>query len=214
MGENSQMSPADIAALTGNNGMNGGSWIWFLLIFVLLGWGGYGGGRGAAPNPMPVNVATQTDVQNAINNQTINNGLNQIALSSADNNYQTAQLVNAQTTALQQQNYANQINALQGFNSVNQTLQGGFNGVSQQLSAQTNALQMQLNQLGYQMDQCCCSVKTQMLQDRLDDRNRQVVELQNDLSNMRQTQTLLGTSGRYVAWAGTGSQASATVVSS
>lgn len=143
--DNSMMSPADIAALT-NNGMNGeGSWIWFLLIFVLLGWGGgYGGNRGPG---FPPNVATSNDVQTAINNQTINSGLNNIALSSANNNYETAQLISAQTNALTQQNYANQINAIQGFNNI-----------SAQIANQTSTLSNAISQLGYQMDQCCCEI--------------------------------------------------------
>ena len=118
-----------------------------------------GGGWNRNPGPaVPPNVATVTDVQSMINNQTVNTGLNNIALATADNNYQTAQLINGQTNILQQQNYANQINAVQGFNSVNQTLQGGFDGVSQQLQNQTNQLAMQISQLGYQMDQCLTEI--------------------------------------------------------
>lgn len=196
--DNSGLTPADIAALQ-NNGMNGneGSWIQFLLIFVLLGWGG---GMNRGPAPMPTNVATQTDVQNAINNQTVNNGLQQIALSSANNNYETAQLIGAQTNALTQQNYSNQINAIQGFNNI-----------STQLMNQTNTLASKLDQLGYQMENCCCSIKTQMLNDRLEDRNRQLLAAQNALSNANQTQQILGNLGRFVAWAGNGTQTTGVV---
>lgn len=39
MDGNNSMTPADIAALT-NNGMgDGNSWVWFLLIVLVLGWG-------------------------------------------------------------------------------------------------------------------------------------------------------------------------------
>lgn len=207
MGENSTMSPADIAALT-NNGMgNEGSWIWFLLIFVLLGWGGGYGNRGAAPGPaVPPNVATQTDVQNAINNQSVNNGIQQLLLSSANNNYETAQLISQQTNALTQQNYNNQINAIQGFNNATSSMTAGFNNVTNQIMNQTNALANRLDQLGYQMENCCCSIKTQMLNDRLDDRNRELSVAQNALNNANQTQTILANLGRFVAWEGTGSQ--------
>lgn len=194
--DGNSFSPADLAAVT-NNGMNGeGSWIWFLLIFVLLGWGGGYGNRGGAGPMIPNDIATQSGVQAAVNNQAINEGLNNIALSSANNNYETAQLINAQTNAFMQQNNTNQINMVQGFNNI-----------SNQLMNQTNQLGSKLDQLGYQMDQCCCSVKTQMLQDRLDDRNRQLVEAQNALNNAQQTQTILGNLGRFVAWAGSGSAA-------
>ena len=106
----------------------GSDWLGaFLIIAVLFGgFGGFGfGGRAE-------NVATQEYVQSAINNQTTQNGIRDVLLSSANNNYETAQLINAQTNALQQQNYANQINVVQGFNALSQAI----------------------SQLGYQMDQC------------------------------------------------------------
>lgn len=202
MGENTSMSPADIAALQNGN-MGEGSWVWFLLIFILLGWGGYGNRGNGGPAPMPVNVATQSDVNNAINNQSINSQLQQTLLSSANNNYETAQLVNGQTNALMQQNYANQINAIQGFNNV-----------SNQIMNQTNQLSSKLDQLGFQMENCCCSIKTQMLQDRLADRDRQLLNTQNQLDNARQSQYILGTTGRYVAWAGSGTQTTGVVTAS
>lgn len=105
----------------------GSDWLGaFLIIAVLFGgFGGFGfGGR--------ENVATTEYVQSAINNQSTQSGLRDILLSSANNNYETAQLINAQTNALQQQNYANQINVVQGF----------------------NALQQAISALGYQMDSC------------------------------------------------------------
>lgn len=189
-------SLSDIASLLNgrNDGFGGDGLGWLILIFLFFGamGGGYGNRGGA-----PVDVATQTGVQNAVNNQAINNGLNQIALSSANNNYETAQLIQGQTNTFLQQGYTNQINAIQGFNSVNQTLQGGFDNVAQQI-----------NQLGYQMDQCCCSIKTQMLQDRLDDRNRELGVAQSALNNASQTQNILSALGRFVAWEGSGTATS------
>lgn len=210
-------SLGDIAALLGNkNGFGNGDGLgWLILIFLFfgaMGGGAWGGNRGPAPTPVvPPNVATVTDVQGMINNQTINQGLNNIALSSADNNYQTAQLVNGQTNTLMQQNYANQINAIQGFNSVNQTLQGGFDGVTQQLIGQTNALSQQLSQLGFQMTQCCCEVKTKMDQLQIDELNRKLVEEQNKVTSMQNANYILGNMGRYVAWEGSGSATASAV---
>lgn len=195
--DNNSMSPADIAALTNGNAYGAeGSWIWFLLIFVLLGWGG-GYGRGGAP--VPSDVATQSGVQSAINASGMQTQLNNIALSSANNNYETAQLINSQTEAFMQQNNTNQINMIQGFNNL-----------SQQLMNQTNTLGSKIDQIGYQMDQCCCSIKTQMLNDRLEDRNRELAVAQNAINNAQQTQNILGTMGRWVAWNGQGTQTSST----
>ena len=95
-----------------------------------------------------------------------------------------------------QQNNTNLINAIQGFNQVNQNLQ-----------MQTNQLAQQINQLGYQMDQCCCSIKTQMLQDRLADTQAELVTANGVISNANQSQYILSQLGRFVAWNPSGTQA-------
>ena len=149
----------------------------FLIIAVLFGgFGGFGfgGGRGY-PGPEPASVEY---VQSVVNNQATQTGLRDILLSSANNNYETAQLINAQTNALQQQNYANQINIVQGF----------------------NAIQQSLAELGYHMDSCCCSIKTQMLQDKYDALENLYRTAQNDLSNAAQSQYILNALGRFVAY--------------
>lgn len=150
----------------------GSDWLGaFLIIAVLFGgFGGFGFNRGGE------NVATVDYVQGAINNQSTQEGLRDILLSSANNNYETAQLINAQTNALQQQNYANQINVVQGF----------------------NAIQQAIAQLGYQMESCCCSIKTQMLQDKYEELENKYHAAQNDLSNAAQTQYILNALGRFV----------------
>ena len=152
----------------------GSDWLGaFLIIAVLFGgFGGFGfGGRGEG-------YATPEYVQSVVNNQSTQTGLRDILLSSANNNYETAQLINAQTNSLQQLNYANQINVVQGF----------------------NALQQSIAQLGYQMDQCCCSIKTQMLQDKYENLENLYRTAQNDISNANQSQYLLNALGRFVAY--------------
>ena len=152
----------------------GSDWLGaFLIIAVLFGgFGGFGfGGRGEG-------YATPEYVQSVVNNQSTQTGLRDILLSSANNNYETAQLINTQTNTLQQQNYANQINVVQGF----------------------NALQQAISALGYQMDSCCCSIKTQMLQDKYEALENQYRTAQNDLSNAAQSQYILNALGRFVAY--------------
>ena len=133
-------------------------------------------------------VSVETAVQNAINNQTTQNGIRDVLLSSANNNYETAQLINGQTMALMQQNYANQINVVQGYNTLNSTLQGIGAGI-----------QSSISQLGYQLDSCCCALKTQMLQDKYDRLYEQYRSVQTDASNAAQSQYLLGVMGKWVA---------------
>lgn len=158
----------------GGSSFFGSDWLGaFLIIAILFGGGlGLGGNRGPAPN-----VATQEYVQMAINQQGINNQLQQIALSSANNNYETARLIDAQTNVYLQQNNANQINMLQGF----------------------NLLQQQMAQLGYHMDQCCCEIKTQNLQIQYEAALREIQRLQNDKSNSDQTAYLLSVMGKWQA---------------
>ena len=151
----------------------GSDWLGaFLIIAVLFGgFGGFGfGGRG--------NAATPEYVQEVVNNQSTQTGIRDVLLSSANNNYETAQLINAQTNSLMQQNYANQINVVQGFNALSQAI----------------------SQLGYQMDSCCCSIKTQMLQDKYEALENKYLTAQNDLSNAAQSQYILNALGRFVAY--------------
>lgn len=164
-----------------------GGFMWLVLIFVLLfGMGGAGiGGNNAAAM---AGFATQADLNNAINQQT--NALNQqqILLSSANNNYETAQLINGLGMTSMNQNNTNLVNAIQGFNTL-----------SAQITNQTNVLSSKLDNLGYQMSQCCCEIKTQMLQDRLADKTADLVAAQGVINNSQQSQYLLGQMGKWVA---------------
>jgi len=157
---------------------NGGSvfgsdWLGAFLIIAILFGGGLGFGGGGRPN-----VATTDYVQSALDNQSVQTGLRDILLSSAGNNYETARLIQDQTMAMLQQNNTNLINAIQGFNQIGS----------------------KIDSLGYQMEQCCCSIKTQMLQDKYDALENQYRNVQNDLSNAAQSQYILNALGRFVAY--------------
>ena len=156
----------------GGSSFFGSDWLGAFLIIAILfgGWGGGLGNRGG-------NVATQEYVQMAVNNQGVQNQLQQIALSSANNNYEVAQRINDQTMALMQQGYAYQLSA-----------EGRYNQIQQQIS-----------QLGYQMDQCCCKIQTQLLQSQYDEALRELQKAQNDASNAAQSAYLLNVMGKWVA---------------
>lgn len=159
-----------------------GNWIFAFLIIAMM-FGG-NGGFGFGGNGYNVDAA----INNAVNNQSTQNGLRDVLLSSANNNFETLQAINSQTNLLMQQNNTNLINAIQGFNTL------GLN-----MSNQNADIRQQIAQLGYQMESCCCSIKTQMLQDKYDELAEKYRTVQNDVSNANQTQYLLNVMGKWVA---------------
>ena len=157
----------------------------FLIIAILFGGGGFFGG--GARGPMP-NFATVQDVNQAVDNQATQSGLRDILLSSANNNYETARLIEGQTTQLINQNNTNLINAIQGFNTL---------GV--QIMNQTNVLGSKLDQLGFQMENCCCSIKTLIKDNQIADLTNQLNQANNVAVNSAQSQYLLSQMGKWVA---------------
>lgn len=182
-------SLSDIASVLGGKESGGfGGILMVVIVFlfvIMLGGNGLNRGPAVVENP---GYVTQAELSAGLNNLGTQNQLQQIALSSANNNYETAQLINGQTNTLMQQNNTNLINAIQGFNAVNLSIQN-----------QTNVLAQQLQALQAKMDSCCCEIKTQMLQNRLDDAQAALVSKNNDISNYNQSQYLLGQMGKWVA---------------
>ena len=159
-----------------------GGWIFaFLIIAVLFGGGNFGFGGNAAAG-----LATMADVNAAIANQSTQNALGQIALSSQNNNYETAQLISGQNMQMMSQQNANLVNAIQGFNQVTGSIQAGFNSVNQNIA-----------NLGFQLDRCCCDIKSTLLQNRLDDANTKLNQQYTAISNAEQSQYILGQLGTY-----------------
>ena len=160
------LSNSDVALLQRDSGFGGSDaffWIFALLIFANNGFGGFGGNG---------NLVTQSELTNQLNAQTTNQQLQQIALSSANNNYETAQLINGQTLAMTQ----------------------NFNVLGSQLANIANSI----STLGYQMDRCCCDIKTQMLQDRLQDAQTALLTANENISNANQSQYILSQLGKFV----------------
>ena len=158
----------------GGSSFFGSDWLGaFLIIAILFGGGlGWGGNRGPAPD-----VATKEFVQDSVNNQATQTGLRDILLSSANSNYETARLIDAQSNLYLQQNNANQINVLQGFNAIGS----------------------KLDQLGFNMEQCCCRLQTQLLQSQYDEALRELNKAYTDKSNAEQSAYLLSVMGKWVA---------------
>ena len=183
------LTASDAIALRNNDGGfmgdgMGAFWIFALLLLNNNGWGGNNR-----------SYVTEGELAASQQGQTNNLMLSNLQQQVAGSQYATAQAINDQTNFLMQQNNTNLVNAIQGFNNL-----------GLQITNQTNQLSSQMQQMSAQMNECCCSIKTQMLQNRLDDANAKIVEQRNEISNLQQTQTILNTLGRFVAWSGSGSQ--------
>lgn len=163
---------------------NWGGWIFaFLIVAVIFGWGGFGGGN----NATLAGYATTADVTNAINTAFANQSATNILLSSANNNYETARLIDAQSMNTMSQNNTNLLAAINGFNAVTQGMTNGFNSVSQNIA-----------DLGYKMDQCCCNIQRLILENRLQDTQIALQNAQNVAVNAEQSQYILSQLGSFV----------------
>ena len=164
----------------------GGEWLFaFLVIAVLFGGGGFGfGGNNAAM----AGFATTAEVQHSINSAFAQQNAQNILLSSANNNYETARLIDNQTMAMMNTQNSNLINAIQGFNTVNQSLANGFSSVNQNIA-----------NLGFKMNECCCSIKAMLLENRLQDTQLALQNEQNKAVNAEQSAYLLNVMGKWIA---------------
>ena len=172
-----------------NEMTTGGGWIWaFLIIALIFNGGGFFGGG----NAQTTAFATMADVNTAINNQTTQNGIQSILLSSANNNYETAKLISDQNLMQMEANNTNLVNAIQGFNNI-----------GLQIMNQTNVLGSKIDGLGAQMNECCCSIKTQMLQDKYESTRDKLINAQNEAINAQQSLYLLSQLGKYTPGSGT-----------
>ena len=166
-----------------NESSNWGGWIFaFLIVAVIFGWGGFGGGNNSATAA----YATMADVNTAINNQSTQAALAAIQLSSDNNNYETARLIDNQSMSMMNQNNTNLLAAINGFNTVNQNIANGFSAVEQNIA-----------NLGYKMEECCCGIKTMLLENRLQDTQIALQSANTVNAINAQSQYLLSQLGTY-----------------
>ena len=144
---------------------NWGDWIGvFLIVAVLFGWGNFGGAGGES-------------VQYAIDNQTTQQGIRDILLSSANNNYETAQLISAQTRDYMASNYTNQLAVINGFNAIQSTL----DGISSKIGT------------------CCCDIKSTLLQDKYDAALRELAKAETKSAVADGNAYMLSVMGKWIA---------------
>lgn len=150
--DNSGLSAADIAAVTGTNnggfGSFGGDGAWLILILLLFaafngnGWGGYGGGNGAVP--MQMYNGMNNDVQRGFDQQAVMAGIGALQAGQADAALAAA---NQTTTLLGTLATMQNQNCSDRFDTIS-TLNNGHNAILQQMGAYEMARQ-----------QCCCDNK-------------------------------------------------------
>lgn len=130
----SEMTPADIAAVTGGGnggwgfGDNGGIWFIVLFLIIVCGWGGNGFGNGNNGGGVMDGYVLTSDFANLERKlDGVNNGL-------CDGFYAQAQLING----------------------VQQGMSNGFMSAEISRANQQASLMQQLNAMQMQAQQCCC----------------------------------------------------------
>lgn len=170
------LSPADVAVLSGNagNGNNGYGFgdngAWWIILFLIFGWGrnGFGNGFGGNGGGVVDNYVLATDfatIERKLDG--VNNGI-------CDS---TFALNNSITT---------------GFAGVQQTLCQGFNGVNTAVLQSANATERGFCNLSSQLADCCCTtqraidsvnynmaINTNGIQQTLCNNTRDIIENQN-----------------------------------
>lgn len=85
----------------------------------------------------------------------------------------------------------------QNANQTQMAMMNGFNGVNSSLCQGFGGVQESINNLSHQMEQCCCNLKTQMMQDKYDALKTQYDQSLQAISNSVQTHNILSQLGRY-----------------
>ena len=151
----SMLSPADVAVLSGNCGNNGNNsgygfgdnGAWWIILFLIFGWGrnGFGGGFGGNGGGIADNYVLASDFSNIERKlDGVNNGL-------CDGFYAMAQQFSNTN-----QNIANSTASLQ------QTLCQGFSGINQNIVTNGYETRLGLNGLSSQLANCCCDIRQEI----------------------------------------------------
>lgn len=160
----SGMSPADIAAVTGNGGgfgFGGDNGLWLIVLFLFIFAGGWGanGGYGGGAAPYVLNSNTDATVQRGFDQSAIMAGISGVQ-SAITNGFSDAAVSQCnQTMALVQGQNAitNAVNNGK-FDTVQAIANDRFDTV-QAITNATNGLNMTLMQNEANRQQCCCDNK-------------------------------------------------------
>lgn len=167
----SEMTPADIAAVTGGNrencggwGGDWGAWIILFLIFGMFGWGGFGGFGGGFGGGVGTQQGydTRADVQRGFDNSAVITKLDGITQGICSLGYDQLNQMNGINTTVMQTGFGlqnaiqqNSVANMQGFNEVDKAICGvqsqiadcccgvqrAIDGVNYNMLSNSNALQ-------------------------------------------------------------------------
>ena len=192
--EEKGLSVADALALRGANndgglggfGGNSGWWVIILILFLMggLGRGGWGGNNGDNTNTVLVPTgglgggwnscctpATAQGLTDAFNFNSLDNGI-RATHEAVTNGFYTNNLATTNLgTAIQSSFGAAALQNCQGFNGVNQAVNGvnntinsGINAVQSSLCNGFNNIQSALANTNFNMSNCCCETRESIMQ--------------------------------------------------
>lgn len=146
--DSSTMSPADFAAMSGNEGFGGNSWLVMMFFIFMLagGWGGGFGGNGFANAIGYENLATSAELQRGLDNQ-----------NSMANEREILAAVNG--------------NSLQGMQNANQNTQyitGALNDKYNELQRDVAGIAVGQANLLANQNACCAATSAGIAQNRYD----------------------------------------------
>lgn len=152
-------SLSDIAAATGNgnnsnNGFGEGFGAWWIIIFLIFAFGGWGnnngwGNNGGGSMGVADNYVLASDF--ATLQRQIDSGFNSTAMG-----------INQVNQGLCDGFYAMNTGMLNGFGNVQQTLCAGFGGITNAINSQGYETRLGTQALGSQLASCCCDIRQEL----------------------------------------------------
>lgn len=198
----SELTPADIAAVTNKDDTWGGGSMWWLIVlflFCFMGWGGNWNGGGTAP--FAAGALTQADVQSGFDQAAVINGINGInagmntgfanaEVSRCNTQANLLQTMNANNAAVLQQMNTMAYNQLGNANSAQAGMADLKYTIATENCADRNALSQSLMSLQAENRANTQAILDKMCQQEIEAKNDTINQLrqQLNLANLSATQ--------------------------
>jgi len=215
----STFTPSDMIAMMngGNNNWNNNPFIWLVFLYM-FGNGGFGFGNNGTNNASTQGMVTRAELTDGFNNQNMQNDMRHVLQDINTSQFNNQAAINSLQDTVQNGNFGMQSALNAGFNSVTGAInQSSFNNQMGFCNTNNN-----ISSLKYEMAQNSNELKTAMhmegeatraliqantiqdLRDKLADKNLELQNAQNAIVNSNQTNSILSSLGRYVAYSGCG----------